>query len=61
MLDDEPEQGALFEIKGPDKDARVWLVSGKGSDAVVVNLGPREAVASVGLLKCGSLPISAST
>jgi hypothetical protein len=46
MLDDGPEQGASFEIEGPDEDARVWLVSGKGSDAVVVNLGPREAVAT---------------
>jgi hypothetical protein len=43
---DEPEQGALFEIEGPDEDACVWLVAGKGADAVVVNLGPREAVAT---------------
>jgi hypothetical protein len=43
---DEPEQGALFEIEGPDEDACVWLVAGKGEDAVVVNLGPREAVAT---------------
>ena len=44
-MDDEPEQGALFEIEGPDEDACVWLVSGQGESAVVVNLGPREAVA----------------
>jgi hypothetical protein len=48
MLPDseELEQGALFEIEGPDEDACVWLVAGKGEDAVVVNLGPREAVAT---------------
>jgi hypothetical protein len=45
MTDDEPEQEALFEIEGPDEDSCVWLVSGKGESAVVVNLGPREAVA----------------
>ena len=43
-MDDEP-QGALFEIEGPDEDSCVWLVSGEGPTAVVVNLGPREAVA----------------
>jgi hypothetical protein len=42
---DEEPQGALFEIEGPDEDACVWLVSGKGEGAVVVNLGPRDAVA----------------
>jgi hypothetical protein len=40
-----PEQGALFEIEGPDEDFCVWLVSGTRPDAVVVNHGPREAVA----------------
>ena len=44
-MDDEANQEALFEIEGPDEDSCVWLVSGKGQDAVVVNLGPREAVA----------------
>ena len=39
------EQGALFEIEGPDEDSCVWLVSGEGEDAIVVNLGPRQAVA----------------
>ena len=43
---DDAEQGALFEIEGPDEDSCVWLVSGKGEEAVVVNLGPREAVAT---------------
>ena len=40
-----PDQGALFEIEGPDEDSCVWLVSGEGEEAVVVNLGPRPAVA----------------
>jgi hypothetical protein len=44
-VDDEADQKALFEIEGPDEDSCVWLVSGKGACAVVVNLGPREAVA----------------
>ena len=44
-ISDEEEQGALFEIEGPDEDSCVWLVSGVGEDAVVVNLGPRAAVA----------------
>ncbi len=42
---DELEQGALFEIEGPDEDECVWLVSGSGPSATVVNLGPRPAVA----------------
>jgi hypothetical protein len=46
MLDDELEQGTLFEIEGPYEDACVWLVAGRSDDAVVVNLGPREAVAT---------------
>lgn len=45
QTDADPEQGALFEIEGPDEDSCVWLVAGKGADAVVVNLGPRDAVA----------------
>jgi hypothetical protein len=44
-MNDEPEQEALFHIEGPDEDSCVWLVSGKGADQVVVNLGPREKVA----------------
>ena len=43
---DEPDQSALFEIEASDEDACVWLVAGKGEDAVAVNLGPREAVAT---------------
>ena len=43
--DSELEQEALFGIEGPDEDECVWLVSGSGPSAVVVNLGPRPAVA----------------
>jgi hypothetical protein len=35
------EQGALFEIEGPDEDGCVWLHAG----ATTVNLGPRDRVA----------------
>lgn len=42
----ECDQQALFKIEGPDEDGCVWLVSGEGESAVVVNLGPREAVAT---------------
>ena len=41
-MDDEADQEALFEIEGPDEDSCVWLVSGKGEGAVVVNLGSLE-------------------
>lgn len=46
MLHDETQQGALTEIEGPDEDACVWPVAGSGPDAAVVNLGPRESVAT---------------
>jgi hypothetical protein len=32
-MDNEPEQGALFEIEGPDDDSCVWLVSGVAGTA----------------------------
>jgi hypothetical protein len=35
-----------FSISGaPDEDSCIWLASGKGQGAVVVNMSPREAVA----------------
>jgi hypothetical protein len=40
--DGEPDQGALFEIEGPDEDSCVWMAAEGG---VHVNLGPRDAVA----------------
>jgi hypothetical protein len=36
---------ARFEIEGPDECGCVWLICGKGESAIVVNLGPRDAVA----------------
>ncbi len=43
---DEPDQEALFELEGPDEDSCVWIVIGKGENALVANLGPREGVAT---------------
>lgn len=40
--DDLPEQGALFELEGPDDRGCVWLTAEHG---IVANLGPRDAVA----------------
>lgn len=38
---DEPEQGALFELEGPCEDGCVWLLAGD----TTLNLGPKAAVA----------------
>jgi hypothetical protein len=41
-----PEQGALFEIEGPDEDGCVWICSPKGHEDVWCrNLGPKDQVA----------------
>ena len=42
-----PEQGALFEIEGPDEDGCVWICSAAGRDDWCQNLGPRDQVAQV--------------
>ena len=39
------EQGALFELQGPDEDGCVWMCSPEGRDVWCVNLGPRGPVA----------------
>ena len=44
-MQDEQDQGALFEIEGPDEDGCVWICSSEGRDTWCQNLGPREAVA----------------
>ena len=44
-FNDDPEQGALFEIEGPDEDGCVWICSAEGRDIWCQNLGPREPVA----------------
>jgi hypothetical protein len=41
----DPEQGALFEIEGPDEDGCVWICSADGRDVWCQNLGPRQVVA----------------
>jgi hypothetical protein len=40
----EPEQGALFQIEGPDEDGCVWICSAEGRDTWCQNLGPRGQV-----------------
>lgn len=46
LMDDEPEQEALFEIEGPDEDGCVWICSAAGRDVWCQNLGPKEAAAA---------------
>jgi hypothetical protein len=45
MMDEDPEQCALFEIEGPDEDGCVWICAAGGRDVWCQNLGPREKVA----------------
>lgn len=46
-MNDEPEQGALFEIEGPDDDGCVWICSAKDHEIWRQNLGPRDQVVDV--------------
>jgi hypothetical protein len=46
-MDDEPVQGALFQIEGPDEDGCVWICSADGRDVWCRNLGPAAAVTEV--------------
>ena len=43
-MNDEPEQGALFQIEGPDEDGCVWICSADGRDVWCQKLGPKERV-----------------
>ena len=43
-MNDEPEQGALFQIEGPDEDGCVWICSADGRDVWCQNLGPKKWV-----------------
>ena len=43
----EPEQGALYQIEGPDEDGCVWACSPAGRDVWCQNLGPTQKVAEV--------------
>jgi hypothetical protein len=44
---DQPEQGALFRIEGPDEDGCVWICSADGRDVWCHNLGRRDKVAEI--------------
>lgn len=46
-MEHEPEQGALFELQGPDEDGCVWTRSPAGRDVWCQNLGPVGKVAEV--------------
>ena len=47
MAEDELEQGALFQIEGPDDDGCVWICSAEGRDVWCQNLGPKDKVAEI--------------
>ena len=55
---DGPEQGALFEIEGPDEDGCVWICSAAGRADWCQNLGPRDKVAEVLSEWLGSIDFS---
>jgi hypothetical protein len=44
-METEAEQGALFQIEGPDEDGCVWICSTAGRAVWCQNLGPRDKVA----------------
>jgi len=46
-MQEEPAQGALFEIEGPDEDGCVWACSPEGRDVWCQNLGPKDKVVEV--------------
>ena len=46
-MEDDPKQGALFEIEGPDEDGCVWMCSAQGRDVWCHNLGPKGPTAEV--------------
>ena len=46
-MDDEPEQGALFQLEGPDEDGCVWICASEGRDVWCQNLGAQYKVAPV--------------
>jgi hypothetical protein len=41
-MDDEPPQGALFQIEGPDEPGCVWICGIKWRDHWCANHGPAE-------------------
>ena len=38
------DQGALFQIQGPDEDGSVWVTSSEGPEVWRKNLGPAQDV-----------------
>ena len=46
-MEDQPEQEALFTIKGPDERGCVWMHGTSSRDPWSQNLGPRDKVAEV--------------
>ena len=44
---EEPEQGALFQIEGPDEGGCVWVCSPDCRDTWCRNLGPKDKVVEV--------------
>ena len=46
-MDDEPEQGALFYIEGPDERGYVWIHGTSARDPWTQNLGPAQKVGEV--------------
>lgn len=45
MKNDEPANGSLFAIEGPDEEGRVWISSKNVAEDWRRNLGPKESVA----------------
>ena len=54
-----PQQGALFQIEGPDEDGCVWVCSAEGKDVWCHNLGPENEVAEVMLAWLGAAHVKA--
>lgn len=54
---EEPQQGALFQIEGPDEDGCVWICSAEGRDAWCHNLGPEAKAAEVMLEWLGAVHV----
>jgi len=50
LMDDEPDQEALFSLDGPDEDGCVWVCSNAISNPWCQNLGPRDKVSGLAAL-----------
>jgi hypothetical protein len=54
-MEDDPRQGALFSIEGPDEGGCVWICSAEGRDVWCQNLGPADKVVEVQSQWLGSI------